>query len=62
MNPSETAVKTVFARIGSSKFGFLKEGLLLFMHHFLMKNMEKMNWDDGEKLKSRIQMVQETFL
>jgi hypothetical protein len=52
----------VFASIGSSKYGLLREGLLLFMHHFLMKNMEKMDENDAEMLKSRIQMVQENFL
>ncbi|XP_046462313.1 nucleolar MIF4G domain-containing protein 1-like [Daphnia pulex] len=62
LNPSENAVKSVFASIGSSKYGLLREGLLLFMHHFLMKNMEKMDENDAEMLRSRIQMVQENFL
>lgn len=48
-------------RIGSSKFGLLKEGLVLFMHHFLMKNTEKMNACDAEKLKDRIQMIEQTL-
>ncbi|XP_057377394.1 nucleolar MIF4G domain-containing protein 1-like [Daphnia carinata] len=62
LHPSETAVKSAFGCLVSPKLGLLKDGLILFMHHFLMKNMEKMSVSDGDKLRSRIQIVQEAYL
>ncbi|KAI9555981.1 hypothetical protein GHT06_018539 [Daphnia sinensis] len=62
LHPSEAAVKSAFGCLVSPKLGLLKDGLVLFMHHFLLKNMEKMSLSDGEKLKNRIQMVQEAYL
>uniref|UniRef100_A0A0P5DIJ3 Nucleolar MIF4G domain-containing protein n=1 Tax=Daphnia magna TaxID=35525 RepID=A0A0P5DIJ3_9CRUS len=62
LHPSETAVKSAFGCLVSPKLGLLKDGLILFMHHFLMKNMGKMSVSDGEKLRNRIQIVQEAFI
>ncbi len=61
LHPSENSIKSAFMRIGSSKFGLLKEGLVLFMHHFLMKNTEKMNACDAEKLRDRIHMIEQSL-
>lgn len=53
LNDDVTVVTEVFARISKSeKLFMLREGLQLFLHHFVLKNIEKnVTGDSGEKLK-----------
>jgi len=61
MHTSETAVQTLFIRLGQSKSTLLKEGLSLFIHHFLMKNTEKMDDATAVKLKQRVKMAEQAL-
>ena len=59
LHQSDMSVQAAFTKIATqSKLRLLKEGLTLFMHHFVMKNVEKMDPDQAKKLQERIDMVQ----
>ena len=59
LHQSDISVQAAFTKIATqSKLHLLKEGLTLFMHHFVMKNVEKMDSGQAEKLQERINMVQ----
>lgn len=58
LHDSEKDIRTVFSVVLKSlKLHALKEGLVLFMHHFMLKNKDKLPLDAHEKLESRIELV-----
>ena len=58
LHPSQTDVQTVFLRIANqSKLTVLKGGLQLFMHHFVLRNAEKNESEELQKLRERIQIA-----
>lgn len=59
LHQSDITVQAAFMKIAQqSKYHLLKEGLTLFMHHFVMKNVEKMEPGQAQKLQERIDAVQ----
>ena len=63
LHQSEAAIQMAFQRIASqSKLNLLRDGLHLFMHHFVLRNAEKMdNPEESDKLRQRIRMVEQVL-
>ena len=62
LHPSEAAVQSAFLQIaGKEKLSVLKEGLALFMHHFVDKNANKLHGEQAGQLRQRVQLAQQAL-
>lgn len=62
LHPSEAAVQSAFLQIaGKEKLSVLKEGLTLFMHHFVDKNADKLHGEQAGQLRQRVQLAQQAL-
>lgn len=59
LHESEETCAQAFKRISSGKnLNLLRESLRLFMHHFLLKNLEKYSAEVAEKLQERVKLAE----
>lgn len=60
LSDDESVIVEVFSRIAKSeKLFMLREGLLLFLQHFVLKNLEKNGGDESklEMLSNRVEFA-----
>jgi len=63
LKTSDVTLREIFGRLlTQNKLRLYKEGLKLFLNHFIGKEATKMTGNDGDKLLQRIRIAEESML